>query len=197
MSGSRLSSSWISSLNGSSFDADRSRRYVGAVDERNAALIVLRLSPLRRASCLIETPRTKYSRRSSAHCSTQTNPFLPRSTTRPSERHYPLGHLRPRARGGQYWTGGGGSVFTRRRHPSRCRRDTRCGSNTMCSTCAAFQRLVDDGRAALAAGDANAASALLSKALALWRGRPSPTSALTRGSAWPPQDPGKSASTEL
>src|SRR5215210_5193614 len=77
MSGSRLSSSWISSLNGSSFDPDRSRRYVGAVDERNAALIVLRLSPLRRASCLIETPRTKCSRRSSAHCSTSTNPFLP------------------------------------------------------------------------------------------------------------------------
>jgi DNA-binding SARP family transcriptional activator len=33
-----------------------------------------------------------------------------------------------------------------------------------------FQRLVDDARAALAAGDANAASALLSNALALWRG---------------------------
>jgi DNA-binding SARP family transcriptional activator/class 3 adenylate cyclase len=35
-----------------------------------------------------------------------------------------------------------------------------------------FERLVDDARAALSAGDANAASALLSDALALWRGPP-------------------------
>src|SRR3954451_19719875 len=38
--------------------------------------MVLRDSPVRLASSLIDTPRTKYSRRSSAHCSTPTNPFL-------------------------------------------------------------------------------------------------------------------------
>jgi DNA-binding SARP family transcriptional activator/tetratricopeptide (TPR) repeat protein len=43
-----------------------------------------------------------------------------------------------------------------------------------------FERLVDDARAALATGDANTASALLSDALALWRGPPLAELALDR-----------------
>ena len=52
---------------------------------RSAARIVLRLIPVRRASSLIETPRTKCSRRSSAQPSTPNNPLHPHSvsTTKP------------------------------------------------------------------------------------------------------------------
>ena len=80
-------------------------------------------SPVRRASSLIDTPRTKCSRRSSAHCSTPTNPFLPASTQRRTERgSTPPRTPPPHAPGGQISTGGGGSVFTRRRHSSRATR---------------------------------------------------------------------------
>ena len=44
---------------------------------RGAARIVLRDMPVRRASSLIETPRTKCSRRNSAHRSTSSTPHLP------------------------------------------------------------------------------------------------------------------------
>ena len=52
--------------------ADRSAKpgTVHGASERNALRIVFRDRPVRRASVLIDTPRTKCSRRSSAHSST-------------------------------------------------------------------------------------------------------------------------------
>jgi hypothetical protein len=60
-------------LNGSSFDHRSGQRNPGGASERNAARIVLRASPVRRVSSLIDTPRTKCSRRSSAQRSTSSN----------------------------------------------------------------------------------------------------------------------------
>jgi hypothetical protein len=71
--GSSLSSRWISSLNGPSFDGRSGQRNPGSASERNAARIVLRARPVRRANSLIDTPRTKCSRRSSDQRSTSSN----------------------------------------------------------------------------------------------------------------------------
>jgi hypothetical protein len=71
------SSRWISALNGSSFEPAGARRYTGGFSERNARRTVLRSTPNRRASSLIDTPRTKCSRRNSAHRSTSSTPSSP------------------------------------------------------------------------------------------------------------------------
>jgi hypothetical protein len=63
---------------------------LGGVDERDAARTVFRLKPVRRASSLIDTPKTKCSRRSSAHRSTPTNPPPPDRSQRPNEVPKPL-----------------------------------------------------------------------------------------------------------
>jgi hypothetical protein len=69
-----LQQPWISSLNGSSFDGRPGHLNVGGRDERNAEPIVLRASPVRRTSSLIDTPRTNCSRRNSAQRSTSSTP---------------------------------------------------------------------------------------------------------------------------
>jgi hypothetical protein len=78
-------------LNGSNTDGRCGHRNAGGTSERSAARIVLRANPVRRASSLIDTPRTKCSRRSSAQRSTSSNAFLLASVdnTRP-------GSTRPR-----------------------------------------------------------------------------------------------------
>src|SRR3954453_12181462 len=110
MPASSSNSRWISSLNGSSFEPGDARRYDGASAERNAARTVLRDKPVRRASSLIETPRTKCSRRSSAHRSTPTNPFLLASIHRPSRGSTAHRTPPPPPEGGHFSTGEGGSV---------------------------------------------------------------------------------------
>jgi hypothetical protein len=67
---------WISSLNGSSLDGRSGQRKPGGASERSATLIVLRARPVRRTSSLIETPRMKCSRRSSAQRSTSSTTLL-------------------------------------------------------------------------------------------------------------------------
>jgi hypothetical protein len=54
-------------------DGRSGQRNVGGAPDRNAARIVLRARPVRRISSLIETPRTKCSRRSSAQRFTSSN----------------------------------------------------------------------------------------------------------------------------
>jgi hypothetical protein len=115
---STRSSSQISALNGSSFDGRSGHLNAGGSLERNATRIVLRASPVRRISSLIETPRTKCSLRNSAQRSTSStsSPWLSISMTEP-------GSPRPRtppppSKQGQISTGEGGSVFHRRRQPS-------------------------------------------------------------------------------
>ena len=111
--GSRLSSSWISSLNSSSFDRRSGHRNAGGASERNATRTVLREIPYRRASSRTPTPRTKCSRRSSAQRSTSSTTFLlARSPPEPSEGPRPPGQ--PQV--GQISTARGGSEVNRCRH---------------------------------------------------------------------------------
>lgn len=87
------------SLNGSSFDGRSGQRNPGGASERNTERIVLRAKPVRRTNSLIETPRTKCSRRSSAHCSKSSTLLLPVSTTQSSQAHQHPGRLRQHPRG--------------------------------------------------------------------------------------------------
>ncbi len=86
-------------VDGSSFDGRSGQRNLGGASERNAERTVLRAKPVRRINSLIETPRTKCSLRSSAHCSTSSTLLLPVSTTQSSQAHQHPGRLRhhPRA----------------------------------------------------------------------------------------------------
>jgi hypothetical protein len=103
---SALSSRWISSLNGSSFDPAAGREYFGALEDRNADRIVLRSRPVRRAISLIDTPSTKCIRPISAHCSTSTTDLL---LTRPASQAQPQpGHHAPPRQGGENSTGAQG-----------------------------------------------------------------------------------------
>jgi hypothetical protein len=116
--GSPRKSSWISSLNGSSFDGRSGQRNPGGTSDLSAVLIVLRASPVRRINSLIETPRTKCSLRSSAHRSTSSTPLPGLDNT------IEPGSTRPRTpppppEGGQISTGEEGSISHRRRHPLR------------------------------------------------------------------------------
>ena len=110
--GSSRSSSWISSLNGSSFDGRAGPLITRRRIERNAALIVLRDSPVRRTSSLIETPRTKCSLRSSAHRSTSSTPFSRSRSTRSSQAHQHPGRLRHHPRGVNFQPAEGGQFST-------------------------------------------------------------------------------------
>jgi hypothetical protein len=69
---SAFSSRWISSLNGSSFDPTGARRYAGGSSLRTARSTVSLASPVRRLISPFDKPRTKCSRRITAHCSTST-----------------------------------------------------------------------------------------------------------------------------
>lgn len=78
-SGSSRSSRAICALNGSSFDPVDARRYAGGASLWIARLTCSRCRPVRRLISRIDKPRTKCSRRISAHCSTSTTPVLPGS----------------------------------------------------------------------------------------------------------------------
>ena len=67
----------------------------------NAARTVFRDNPVRRTNSLIDTPRTKCSRRSSAQRSTSSTPSSRPRSTRPGQGHHHPGRLRL-IQGGQY-----------------------------------------------------------------------------------------------
>ena len=114
--GSSFSSRWISSLNGSSFDGRSGHRNIGGRSERNATRIVLRASPVRRTSSLIDTPRTNLPAKLGPalhipHASFWLSIATDRArlTTTPDASP-------PPTNGGQFSAGEGRSVFHRRRH---------------------------------------------------------------------------------
>jgi len=87
------------------------RRYAGGASLWIARLTVSRCSPVRRLISRIDKPRTKCSRRISAHCSTSTTPVLPGSLCADE----PRVQRPPDDQVAQFSTGAGGLVFTRRR----------------------------------------------------------------------------------
>src|SRR4051794_13609679 len=110
--GSSRSSRRISSLNGSSFEPAGARSYFGGLSLLIALRIVSRCSPVRRWISRCVRPRTKCSRRTSAHCSTPTTSVLPSSLCA----NEPRQPGPPDAQVAHISTGAGGPVFTRRRH---------------------------------------------------------------------------------
>ena len=72
--GSAASCSQIQSLNGSSFDPAGLRSYLGGTGAANNLATVLRCNPVRRLISRADNPSTRRIRRTSAHCSTPTNP---------------------------------------------------------------------------------------------------------------------------
>src|SRR5215211_335751 len=111
-----LSRRWISGWNGPKTLARGARRQLGGRSLRSARRIVLRDSPVDLANSLIDFPATKCSRRSSAHCSTETTLQPLPIVVIDDETQHRLGRLRPLPKGGQFSRGGEGSVSTRRRH---------------------------------------------------------------------------------